>query len=510
LFTDIVASTTIATELGDARWHRLVSKHHAIVRRNLKLYRGREQDTAGDGFFATFPVPEDAIRSAVAAQHEVRSLGLETRAAISFGQVETVDGKPGGLVVVTAARILGLSSPGQLLVSSSIRDVLPGADIEFSDAGTHRLKGLDGDVRVFEVVAVDGLPVERTAHDDVGARRLRDSASIEGPSKTRLRVSVIACLVAALALGGWLLVRRLSVAEAPAAGPPKNALVGLDMGSGAQRRVIPIADQATAGVQRSSQHIGAVGEGGVWLVRDPYVLHVIAEQRVGGEVLVGNPSWVGGVPLTIGTGMGQLFASNGDVFTVDGADDTSRRFAAPAMGASVYGNDMAVAGGWIWVADSAGILWRIDAVDPTHIRSVHAPTGRADAVVADEGSVWTYDNGDGTVTRFDPASLEPDDPTPIQSDVAGLAMIEGDLWILSGRRVFRLGSLDEAIVGPSPSFLGAGAGFLWVGDNTGHVHRIDPLTFESDRIYRAGGAVRAVLPDIERGMVWIDVGPVAD
>ena len=125
LFTDIVSSTEAASEMGDARWLALLGRHHRIVRTQLKLYGGHEQDTAGDGFFATFDVPADAVRCAVAAQREVRGLGIEIRAGVNFGEVEMVDGKPGGLAVHTGARIMSTSSGGVVIVSSSVRSSWP-------------------------------------------------------------------------------------------------------------------------------------------------------------------------------------------------------------------------------------------------------------------------------------------------------------------------------------------------------------------------------------------------
>jgi class 3 adenylate cyclase len=102
----------------------LITAHHEIVRRTLKRFGGQERDTASDGFFATITTPAEAVRCAVAMQREVRALGIEIRAGVHFGQVEAVDGKPGGLVV-GAARIMGESGPGTVLVSSSVRDMLP-------------------------------------------------------------------------------------------------------------------------------------------------------------------------------------------------------------------------------------------------------------------------------------------------------------------------------------------------------------------------------------------------
>jgi hypothetical protein len=157
LFTDIVRSTEIASELGDRRWRDLVRRHHEIVRRALKRYGGRELDTAGDGFFARFDRPADAIRSACQISDEVRDLGMEVRAGLHVGEAEVLEGKVGGIAVNVGARVMGAGSGGEVLVSSTVRDAVAGAGFEFADHGLHRLKGLDGEWRLFEVVAIDGV-----------------------------------------------------------------------------------------------------------------------------------------------------------------------------------------------------------------------------------------------------------------------------------------------------------------------------------------------------------------
>ncbi|HET9672903.1 MAG TPA: adenylate/guanylate cyclase domain-containing protein, partial [Actinomycetota bacterium] len=119
LFTDIVGSTGIATELGDRRWRDLIQRHHAVVRRELKRHRGRELDTAGDGFFARFDRPADAIRCACAIADEVRELGIEIRAGVHVGEAELVEGKVGGFAVNVAARVMGVGKAGEVLVSST-------------------------------------------------------------------------------------------------------------------------------------------------------------------------------------------------------------------------------------------------------------------------------------------------------------------------------------------------------------------------------------------------------
>jgi class 3 adenylate cyclase len=153
LFTDIVDSTAKAVELGDARWRDLVAEHHARVRRELARFRGRELDTAGDGFFASFDGPARAIRCACAVRDAVADLELEIRAGLHTGECEQLDGKVTGVAVATGARVASLGRPGEVLVSSTVRDLVAGSGIEFADRGAHELKGLPEARQVFAVVA---------------------------------------------------------------------------------------------------------------------------------------------------------------------------------------------------------------------------------------------------------------------------------------------------------------------------------------------------------------------
>lgn len=153
LFTDIVGSTARAAELGDARWRELLQGHHAVVRRQLARFRGSEIDTAGDGFFASFDGPARAIRCACAISKGVRELGLEVRAGLHTGECERMDGKIGGIAVNIGARVASEAGPGEVLVSSTVRDLVAGSGIEFQERGTAALKGVPGEWRLF---AVDG------------------------------------------------------------------------------------------------------------------------------------------------------------------------------------------------------------------------------------------------------------------------------------------------------------------------------------------------------------------
>ena len=151
LFTDIVGSTAKAAELGDAGWRELVERHHALVRQQLSRFRGEEVDTAGDGFFARFDGPIRAVRCAQAIGGSVRELGLDVRAGLHTGECELVGGKIAGLAVNIGARVAALAGPGEVLVSSTVKDLVAGSDLQFQDRGLTELKGVPGEWRVFAV-----------------------------------------------------------------------------------------------------------------------------------------------------------------------------------------------------------------------------------------------------------------------------------------------------------------------------------------------------------------------
>ena len=151
LFTDIVGSTERAAGLGDRAWRDLLARHHATVRRELARFRGQELDTAGDGFFATFDGPARAIRCAQAVIAEVRELGLDLRAGLHTGECELHDGKLAGIAVGIGARVAAEAGPGQVVVSSTVKDLVAGSGIEFADLGVHALKGVPGEWRLYVV-----------------------------------------------------------------------------------------------------------------------------------------------------------------------------------------------------------------------------------------------------------------------------------------------------------------------------------------------------------------------
>jgi class 3 adenylate cyclase/pimeloyl-ACP methyl ester carboxylesterase len=153
LFTDIVGSTERAAALGDKRWRDLLESYNQVIREELERFRGREVDTAGDGFFATFDGPARAIRCACAMRSKLARLGIEIRAGLHTGECELVGDKVRGISVHIGSRVASLATPGEVLVSSTVKDLVAGSGLEFKDRGVHTLRGVPGEWRLFAVVA---------------------------------------------------------------------------------------------------------------------------------------------------------------------------------------------------------------------------------------------------------------------------------------------------------------------------------------------------------------------
>jgi pimeloyl-ACP methyl ester carboxylesterase len=151
LFTDIVGSTEKAANLGDHRWRDLLENHHSTIRRNLARFRGHEVKTTGDGIFATFDGPARGVRCACAIADEIRPLGIEIRAGLHTGECEMIGDDVGGIAVHIGARVAGLARAGEVLVSSTVKDLVAGSGLRFTDRGNQSLKGVPGEWHIFAV-----------------------------------------------------------------------------------------------------------------------------------------------------------------------------------------------------------------------------------------------------------------------------------------------------------------------------------------------------------------------
>jgi class 3 adenylate cyclase len=154
MFTDIVGSTERVAELGDRRWLALLDEHHAVVRRALARFRGNEVKTTGDGFLATFDGPARAVRCAHSIVEGIRELGVEVRTGLHTGECEMVGDDVRGIAVHTAARVAAAAAPGEVLVSSTVKDLVAGSGITFVERGTRALKGVPGKWRLFAVDSI--------------------------------------------------------------------------------------------------------------------------------------------------------------------------------------------------------------------------------------------------------------------------------------------------------------------------------------------------------------------
>ncbi len=151
LFTDIVNGTAKAAELGDRGWRALLEQHHAAVRAELARHRGVEVDTAGDGFYATFDGPARAVRCALAVRDAVGGLGIDIRAGLHTGECQVIAGKPGGIAAIIGSRVREQAAPGEVLVTSTVRELVSGSGLRFEPRGARRLKGVPDEWQIFAV-----------------------------------------------------------------------------------------------------------------------------------------------------------------------------------------------------------------------------------------------------------------------------------------------------------------------------------------------------------------------
>ena len=177
LFTDIVGSTRRAAEMGDRDWHALLDAHDAVVRSQLARFRGREVNTSGDGFLAMFDGPQRGIRCAMAIRDAVQALGIEVRAGLHTGECEVRGDDIGGIGVHIGARVSALAGPNDVIVSSTLRDLVIGSGLEFEERGAHELKGVPGEWRLFAVAQLVEPLVPRQTFENLVCRLFRDTAS---------------------------------------------------------------------------------------------------------------------------------------------------------------------------------------------------------------------------------------------------------------------------------------------------------------------------------------------
>lgn len=456
--TDIVGSTEHASELGDSAWRELIQLHHALVRKSLTEHGGREVDTAGDGFFAIFDAPADAVACALDITTRVADLGIEVRAGAHTGEVEQIGSKVGGITVPIASRIMAEAGPGDALVSSTVRDLAAGAGLTFEDRGSRTLKGLAGEWRLYAASRPQPSADVSQPAADLGARRaaaVRRARSRpiwrRRPRVTALAVVGLAIVLATAGLLAWQPWLR------PALGAIKDNSVGqIDIG----RNVI------TASIE--------VG------------------QLPGGAVVEDGALWV------TNTGSDTLSQISADAQTVTRIIDVGRN---PVGVAATEGS--------IWVANSGSRS--VTQISTSTARVVNEiPVGNGPtAVAAGAGYVWVTNSGDSTVTRIDPNTATPDLRIPVAARPIAVAAGDSGVWIASadGATVTHLDpqtgvTLASPIpLGGLPVGIALGRDAVWVATTDGRITRINPLDDRIATIVETGGSLSSIVAD--DSAVWV-------
>jgi class 3 adenylate cyclase len=467
LFLDIVGSTSIASDLGDRRWRDLLTKFRKLVRGELKRFDGHEEDTTGDGFFATFTHPDHAVRCAAAIASAVQSAGLEVRCGIHTGSVETIDGTLGGIAVHIASRVMSLGGPAEILVTSTVRDLLTGAQIELEDFSLHELKGVPGTWQIFAVRTVDGaaLPIPL----DAGEAAVRIAATEPAPFYRRR---------GRLLLGGGAVIAVAAIASI--------ALGLVGQGSGATTTMIEI-DPASGSTIRTlhdaaySHHLWGVlrvQSGTLWQATPKAIVRRnlqtgVVEQTIplstklgptdlgAGSIFVatqysGTQSVitrydqvsgkqkgrlvVDGLPADLRFGNGALwFLAKGGALT---KIDPLRFKVVATYDTNTFAPGVVVPiAGYVWICDcEVGKVIQFDPRTEQVVRTLTlAQKGFLFGVDSIDGTtVWLLDPGASTLTPIDPSTGKPGRPIGVPAQITDATIANGSIWVASPGEIRRV------------------------------------------------------------------------
>ena len=444
LFTDIVGSTEMAAAVGDAAWKSLLARYYAMVRGRLVRFGGREIDTAGDGLFASFPAPAEAVRCAHSIRAGASELGITVRSGLHVGETETIEGKVGGIAVHIGARIAAAAGPNEVLVSGTVKDLVEGSGLRFEDRGEATLKGVPGTRRLY--LSVPEPIADTQAHTAVASPAAAARKGLRGrPSRSRW-VVIATGEVVVLVVVACLLLLPGSTGPAPPAPASPSATPG-----------------GPAAVAVGADMVASVGDGGT----------VSSAVQVGGEP--------GGV----------AFSDDGSVWVTSTTDATVSRLdqAGATVVQTIHGlgpspTGIAFGHGAIWVADSGGrTVSRINPATNTVVKQYtvgNAPSG----IAATDKGVWVANRLDGTVAELDPDAGTVIRTVPVGLSPIGVASGAGSIWVsdFDGATVSRVdpadGSVDAVVkVGNGASAIAASDHAIWVVNRRDDsVSRIDPTT----------------------------------
>jgi DNA-binding beta-propeller fold protein YncE len=408
LFTDIVGSTELAAQAGDRKWRRIVAAHNAAVRAELKRHGGREVDTAGDGFFAIFENPTDAVRCAAATVAAIHNLGLAIRAGVHTGEVEPSGAKFAGIAVVIGARLMAMAAAREVLVSSTVRDLVAGSGHEFEDRGTHELKGVPGEWHVYGLVMPrfeEGVPLVGVDDDELRAVATRRQRLLLGG----LIVAVV--LLAASLIGAYLLANRPAP---PATGP--NSVAVYDTSGPARVRGWTVGNGPSA---------ITIANGVAWIASTDAGTVSRIDMASGAEQRVGQ---VGTRPSGVAADGSRVWVADRYANRLTVLDARQGNLVEPV---ELHVSAIASSGDQLWAADDlADQVLRLDPTTNIVVGTVdlQRPAGPMDLAIA-AGRVWAAAPRQNALFRIDPTALAADEVTTGLDGVRAVSALGDDLWI---------------------------------------------------------------------------------
>jgi class 3 adenylate cyclase/DNA-binding beta-propeller fold protein YncE len=535
LFTDIVGSSELAAELGDRRWKVLLSLHHALVRRELRRFGGRELDTAGDGFFASFDNPGNAVRCAASIVGAVQDLGIDVRTGLHLGQAEIVGRKLGGAAVHIGARTMAQAGPAEVLVTGGVKDVLPPSDFTFQDRGTHALKGVPGEWHLYRLASLDG-PLPSPLDPEVAASR---RAAVQAPPMWRRRYVPGAAVATAAVIAGVTIVAILTRGGSPEPAPSKPARTGLpphallliDPQTGRLEATLAIGaphpppPEGGAGGRwpGPGSRAMAAGEGSIWVTNggDDSVLRVDPLSRVGHVIPVsGGPD-----DVTVGRDGVLVTSGDGTLTTIDpGTNQTTStdisETAPVPMGLAVDDQGVVFVTALFCEIQSCAQAFHavLAKIDPStgSVNAVPVPLYfPASSVMATNGEVWIAAGSE--VWRVDPITGKVLTKARVEETLGDLAADPSgsSVWVTtvtSGGRVGRAIQIDAATgkiiggqpIGCCPGSIAIGFGYIWVTNAVdGTIQRISTVTGDVAPPITVGKGVDGIA--VGQGGVWVTV-----
>ena len=476
LFLDIVGSTHVASDLGDARWTTLLTRFRKVVRSALRHHGGHEANFTGDGFLATFPEPAKAIAAGVAIAHDVQELGIDVRVGLHTGEVETIQGHLGGVAVHIGARVMALAGSAEVLVTSTVKDLVHGSSIEFDDVAAHELKGVPGTWRLVAVRSIGGEPIPKPidpADALVRLATIRAQEPARGRRHAGIMVAAVVTVVAGLAL--WIAVRPAEPTSGGQASPaPETSLVKLDGGkaeivttvadglitdhlwgalsveNGALFQLTPSSvrtrDVETGQVRETfdidAHDASAIGFGSQWLASLSEDDSITRVDLVSGQV-VDSIDIEGGVPA-LGAGAEAMWfvSSLGDLGRIDPITLKVQTWPSGAYSPAV----VVPFEDFVWICDCENRqIIRFD-VTKERFRTFDIPEEAYLVGPKQKGSpdeLWLVDQGASAVTPLDPRTAERGRAIGFDGPLADAEIGLGKIWIAAAKHVYVLDQNDD-------------------------------------------------------------------